>query len=49
MFEPIPQEEIDADPAAQLLDGASEEAQKVARNGGQTFRAIFRRRSTPLA
>lgn len=47
MFEAIPEAEVDADPAAQLLDQASEEAQKVARNQGATFRAVFRRREAP--
>ncbi len=45
MFEPIPEAEVDADPAAQLLIDSSEEGQKVARNGGLTFRAVFRRRA----
>jgi tRNA (guanine-N7-)-methyltransferase len=47
MFDPVSEEELAADPAAQLLDQASEEAQKVARNSGDTFRAVFRRRETP--
>lgn len=48
MFEAIPEAEVDADPAAQLLDQATEEGQKVARNKGSTHRAVFRRRDTPL-
>jgi tRNA (guanine-N7-)-methyltransferase len=44
-FEPIPDADVDADPAAQLLTEASEEGQKVARNGGKTYRAVFRRRA----
>ncbi|GBF95069.1 tRNA (guanine-N(7)-)-methyltransferase [Raphidocelis subcapitata] len=44
-FEPIPEAEVDADPAAQLLVESSEEGQKVARNGGTTYRAVFRRRA----
>ena len=47
MFDPVSEEELANDPAAQLLDQASEEAQKVARNSGTTFRAVFRRRETP--
>ena len=45
MFEAIREAEVDADPAARLLTEASEEGQKVARNGGQTFRAVFRRKA----
>lgn len=44
-FEAIPEAEVDADPAAQLLAESSEEGQKVARNGGTTYRAVFRRRA----
>lgn len=47
MFDPVSEEELANDPAAQLLDQASEEAQKVARNSGATFRAVFQRRETP--
>eukprot|EP00879_Flechtneria_rotunda_P032247 GHRR01035420.1.p1 GENE.GHRR01035420.1~~GHRR01035420.1.p1 ORF type:complete len:177 (+),score=48.18 GHRR01035420.1:36-566(+) len=47
MFDPISDAELVSDPAAQLLDQASEEAQKVARNGGKTFRAVFCRRKAP--
>jgi hypothetical protein len=47
MFEPVSEEELAADPAAQLLDQASEEAQKVARNAGATFTAVFRRLEHP--
>ncbi|WIA18882.1 hypothetical protein OEZ85_003555 [Tetradesmus obliquus] len=47
MFDPVPEEELEADPAAGLLAAASEEAQKVARNEGKTFRAVFRRRESP--
>uniref|UniRef100_A0A0A9GMA5 tRNA (guanine-N(7)-)-methyltransferase n=1 Tax=Arundo donax TaxID=35708 RepID=A0A0A9GMA5_ARUDO len=43
MFEAVPDEEIKADPVVKLLSTATEEGQKVARNGGQTFQAIFRR------
>jgi len=44
MFEAIPDDEVDADAAAQLLVESSEEGQKVARNGGTTYRAVFRKR-----
>ena len=47
MFDPVSEEELAADPAAQLLDQATEEGQKVARNSGSTHRAVFRRREAP--
>lgn len=47
MFEAVPEDELAADPATQLLHQASEEGQKVARNEGSTYRAIFRRREKP--
>lgn len=47
MFNPVSDEELANDPAAQFLPEASEEAQKVARNEGKTYRAVFRRRETP--
>ncbi|CAN6198171.1 unnamed protein product [Urochloa humidicola] len=47
LFEAVPDEEIKADPVVKLLSTATEESQKVARNGGQTFHAIFRRISLP--
>eukprot|EP00898_Chlorokybus_atmophyticus_P007061 jgi/Chlat1/7356/Chrsp59S06977 len=43
LFERVSDEEIENDRAAQLLTDGTEEGQKVARNQGQTFRAIFRR------
>jgi len=43
LFTFVPDEELEADPVVKLLISATEEGQKVARNGGQTFRAIFRR------
>ncbi|KQK18811.1 tRNA (guanine-N(7)-)-methyltransferase [Brachypodium distachyon] len=43
LFEAVPDEEIKVDPVVKLLSTATEEGQKVARNGGQTFQAIFRR------
>ncbi|XP_050226476.1 tRNA (guanine-N(7)-)-methyltransferase [Mercurialis annua] len=43
MFEPLTKEELGADPVVKLLTAATEEGQKVARNGGQTFQAIYRR------
>jgi len=43
LFTVVPDEELEADPVVKLLTSATEEGQKVARNGGQTFRAIFRR------
>ncbi|XP_021906336.1 tRNA (guanine-N(7)-)-methyltransferase [Carica papaya] len=43
MFEALTEEELEADPITKLLSSATEEGQKVARNGGQTFRAVYRR------
>ncbi|DBB05026.1 TPA: hypothetical protein ACH3X3_010296 [Trebouxia sp. C0006] len=43
LFQRISDEELDNDPAANLLTSASEEAQKVARNEGKTFRNVYRR------
>ncbi|KAK1353553.1 tRNA (guanine-N(7)-)-methyltransferase [Heracleum sosnowskyi] len=43
LFEALTQEELDADPVVNLLSSATEEGQKVSRNGGQTFQAIYRR------
>lgn len=47
MFEAVPDSEVDTDPAAQLLVDSSEEGQKVARNGGSTYRTVFRRKADP--
>jgi tRNA (guanine-N7-)-methyltransferase len=46
MFDEIPEAELESDPAAQLLTNGSEEGQKVERNSGSTYRAVFRRRAT---
>lgn len=46
MFEALTSEELEADQVVKLLSAATEEGQKVARNGGQTFRAVFRRIAT---
>lgn len=43
MFEGLTDEELKADPVTKLLSSATEEGQKVDRNGGQTFRAVYRR------
>ncbi|CAK9187134.1 unnamed protein product [Ilex paraguariensis] len=43
MFEALTHEELEADPVVKLLSSATEEGQKVARNGGQTFQAVYRR------
>ncbi|KAJ3700612.1 hypothetical protein LUZ61_004317 [Rhynchospora tenuis] len=43
LFEAVGEEEINTDPVVKLLTSATEEGQKVARNGGQTFMAIYRR------
>ncbi|KAJ6794894.1 tRNA (guanine-N(7)-)-methyltransferase [Iris pallida] len=43
LFTAVPEDELEVDPVVKLLTSATEEGQKVARNGGQTFMAIFRR------
>ncbi|XAR54406.1 tRNA (guanine(46)-N(7))-methyltransferase [Bertholletia excelsa] len=43
MFEALTDEELKADPVVKLLSTATEEGQKVARNGGKTFQAVYRR------
>nr|GLL39399.1 tRNA (guanine-N(7)-)-methyltransferase [Ipomoea trifida] len=43
LFEALSNEELEADPAVKLLTTATEEGQKVARNDGQTFQAVYRR------
>lgn len=48
LFKPLSSEELEADPVVELLSTATEEGQKVARNGGRTFRAVFRRVSPDL-
>ncbi|KAL8466336.1 hypothetical protein ACS0TY_035443 [Phlomoides rotata] len=46
LFEPISEDEFEADPVVGLLSTATEEGIKVARNEGQTFRAVYRRVSS---
>ncbi|KAL2642175.1 hypothetical protein R1flu_009762 [Riccia fluitans] len=43
LFEPVSEDELDQDRCVELLSSATEEGQKVARNSGETFRAIYRR------
>ncbi|GAA0173034.1 RNA processing factor [Lithospermum erythrorhizon] len=43
LFKALTEEEIESDQVVELLTSATEEGQKVARNGGQTFPAIYRR------
>ncbi|OAY79166.1 tRNA (guanine-N(7)-)-methyltransferase [Ananas comosus] len=43
LFEAVSEEELETDPVVKLLSSATEEGQKVARNGGQTFKAVYRR------
>ncbi|PNH06732.1 tRNA (guanine-N(7)-)-methyltransferase [Tetrabaena socialis] len=47
LYERVSEEELEADPAAGLLVLSSEEGQKVARNGGATFRNVYRRLEAP--
>lgn len=46
LFEPVSEDELEADPVVELLSSATEEGIKVARNEGQTFRAVYRRVSS---
>lgn len=48
LFEAVTEEELDKDPVVKLLNSATEEGQKVARNEGQTFQAIYRRIAPPV-
>ncbi|KAL0312978.1 UNVERIFIED_CONTAM: tRNA (guanine-N(7)-)-methyltransferase [Sesamum radiatum] len=48
LFEALPEDELEADPVVKLLSTATEEGQKVARNEGQTFRAVYRRIASSL-
>ncbi|CAN1341368.1 tRNA (guanine-N(7)-)-methyltransferase [Linum perenne] len=43
LFEPLTKEELESDPVVKLLSTATEEGQKVARNEGQTYQAVYRR------
>jgi tRNA (guanine-N7-)-methyltransferase len=43
LFERVSEEELEDDAAAQLLLQGTEEGQKVARNGGKTWRHVYRR------
>lgn len=43
LFEAVAEEELAVDPVVELLETATEEGQKVKRNDGQTFMAIYRR------
>ena len=47
LFERVIEEELADDPAAQLLLQGTEEGQKVARNGGKTWRHVYRRLAGP--
>uniref|UniRef100_A0A061RMN5 tRNA (guanine(46)-N(7))-methyltransferase n=1 Tax=Tetraselmis sp. GSL018 TaxID=582737 RepID=A0A061RMN5_9CHLO len=43
LFERIPDDELAEDPCTQLIELATEEGQKVERNNGQVYKAIYRR------
>ncbi len=43
LFEKVPETELKGDEAARLLEEGTEEGQKVKRNNGKTWKAIFRR------
>jgi tRNA (guanine-N7-)-methyltransferase len=49
LFEPVPEAELEGDAAATLLQVGTEEGQKVQRNGGKTWKAIFRKKRLPGA
>jgi tRNA (guanine-N7-)-methyltransferase len=49
LFERVSEEELEQDVAAGLLAQATEEGQKVARNGGSTWRNVYRRLQEPRA
>jgi tRNA (guanine-N7-)-methyltransferase len=44
LFEELTEDELAGDAAAALLETDTEEGKKVARNGGKTWRAVFKRR-----
>lgn len=48
LFRVLSDEELESDPAAGLLTEATEEAQKVARNSGQTWRCVVERRGNEM-
>ncbi|MBZ4217783.1 tRNA (guanine-N(7)-)-methyltransferase, partial [Klebsiella aerogenes] len=43
LFEEVPAAELADDPAAALLEHGTEEGQKVQRNEGKTWAAVYRR------
>jgi tRNA (guanine-N7-)-methyltransferase len=47
LFEEVPDAELEGDAAAALLEHGTEEGQKVQRNEGRTWRAVFRRLPEP--
>mmetsp|Transcript_10509 Transcript_10509/g.29899 ORF Transcript_10509/g.29899 Transcript_10509/m.29899 type:complete len:257 (+) Transcript_10509:69-839(+) len=47
LFEPLSEEELAADPCADLINLATEEGQKVERNNGKTYRNVYRRIAGP--
>lgn len=49
LFALIPESELEGDKAADFLIEGTEEGQKVKRNGGKTWKSIFRRLPSPCA
>ncbi|GAB4823506.1 hypothetical protein N2152v2_010552 [Parachlorella kessleri] len=47
LFERVSDKELESDPAAGMLFQGTEEGQKVARNSGKTWRAVYRRIEAP--
>ncbi|XP_073027217.1 tRNA (guanine-N(7)-)-methyltransferase isoform X2 [Primulina eburnea] len=43
LFKSLTEDELQNDPVVKLLSTATEEGQKVERNGGQTFQSVYRR------
>ncbi|KAJ8948175.1 hypothetical protein NQ318_010448 [Aromia moschata] len=48
LFERIPEEELEKDPIIEKLYSSTEEGQKVTRNNGEKFLAVFRRIEDPF-
>ena len=46
MFERIPDSELEGDPCISCMREQTDEAQKVIRNGGQIWHAVYRKKDT---
>lgn len=47
LWERVPDEELQNDPCIQCMKDSTEEGQKVSRNNGLKFVAVFRRKADP--